>query len=83
MNDPDVPEYDVEADMLIYRDLAGNEIRREKFNVTGASVSLSPLPYHHHPMTSHDRNPSQRVVYPLQQNRRSLFCIEEGFKNLW
>ena len=81
-NDPDAPEYDLEADMLIYRDSDGNEARREKFNVNGASVSLSPLPYHH-PMTSQNGNPSQRVVYPLQQNRRSLFCIEEGFKNLW
>ena len=81
-NDPDVPEYDLEADMLIYRDLAGNETRRETFNVNRASVSLPPLPYHH-PMISQNENPSQRVVYPLRQNRRSLSCIEEGFKNSW
>ena len=31
-NNPDIPEYDLESDELIYRDLAGNEVRREKFN---------------------------------------------------
>jgi len=31
-NDPDVPEYELESDDLIYRDSAGNEKRREKYN---------------------------------------------------
>ncbi len=30
-NNPDIPEYDLETDELVYRDMAGNEIRREKF----------------------------------------------------
>lgn len=30
-NTPDIPEYDLETDELIYRDLAGNEVRRDKF----------------------------------------------------
>jgi hypothetical protein len=28
---PDIPEYDLDSDELIYRDAAGNEARREKF----------------------------------------------------
>lgn len=32
-NDPGIPEYDFDAEGLIYRDKAGNEIRREKFNL--------------------------------------------------
>lgn len=32
-NDPGIPEYDFDTDELIYRDKAGNEIRREKFSV--------------------------------------------------
>jgi hypothetical protein len=30
--DPDIPEYDLETDELIYRDRSGNEMRREKLN---------------------------------------------------
>jgi hypothetical protein len=31
-NNPEIPEYDLETDELIYRDIDGNEVRREKFN---------------------------------------------------
>lgn len=31
-NSPDIPEYDLVTDELIYRDMAGNEARREKMN---------------------------------------------------
>lgn len=31
-NDPAVPEYDLVTDELVYRDRAGNEVRRERFN---------------------------------------------------
>jgi hypothetical protein len=31
-NNPEIPEYDLETDELIYRDRAGNELGREKFN---------------------------------------------------
>jgi len=34
-NHPYLPEYDLNADELVYRDLAGNELRREKFKETG------------------------------------------------
>jgi hypothetical protein len=30
-NAPDIPEYVLDSDELIYRDAAGNEVRREKF----------------------------------------------------
>ena len=33
-NDPGIPEYDFDTEELIYRDKAGNEIRREKFDLT-------------------------------------------------
>ncbi|MDO9566869.1 MAG: hypothetical protein Q7J15_09035 [Candidatus Desulfaltia sp.] len=33
-NDPEIPEYDFDTEELIYRDSAGNEIRREKFDLT-------------------------------------------------
>jgi hypothetical protein len=31
-NHPDIPEYDLESDDLIYRDKGGNEVKREKFD---------------------------------------------------
>lgn len=31
-NDPGIPEYDFDTDELVYRDPAGNEVRREPFN---------------------------------------------------
>jgi hypothetical protein len=44
-NNPDLPEYDLDTDELIYRNVGGKEIRREKFNETGlearAEVGLS------------------------------------------
>jgi hypothetical protein len=36
--DPGIPEYDLETDELVYRDRAGIEVRREKFN----EISMSP-----------------------------------------
>jgi hypothetical protein len=30
--DPDIPEYELETDELVYRDRTGNEVRRERFN---------------------------------------------------
>ena len=32
-NDPEIPEYDFDTEALIYRDKAGNEIKRGKFNL--------------------------------------------------
>jgi hypothetical protein len=37
-NDPGIPEYDLESDELIYRDVAGNEERREKFRERADSL---------------------------------------------
>jgi len=34
-DDYKIPEYDLESDELIYRDIAGNEERREKFDERG------------------------------------------------
>ena len=31
-NNLGIPEYDLETDELVYRDRAGNEVKREQFN---------------------------------------------------
>ncbi|OGP93159.1 MAG: hypothetical protein A2156_08375 [Deltaproteobacteria bacterium RBG_16_48_10] len=82
-NDPNVPEYDLESDELIYRDTAGNEIRREKFEDPEAETASRNVADHHLVPKHGHGYPSERVIYPLQQKRRSLACIEEVFKNVW
>ena len=43
-NDPDIPGYDFETGMLIYRDAAGNEIRREPLNGPRGETAGVPRP---------------------------------------
>ncbi|HSB03853.1 MAG TPA: hypothetical protein VLK23_01570 [Thermodesulfobacteriota bacterium] len=81
-NDPNVPEYDLEADMLIYRDMAGNEIRREKFSDQESEIASRNIPDRLAPKHGHG-HPSKRIIYPLRQNRKTLACIDEDFKNVW
>jgi hypothetical protein len=44
--DPSVPEYDLEGDMLVYRDISGNEIKREQFGDQKAKMSPRSIPDH-------------------------------------
>lgn len=37
-HDPNIPEYELDSDELIYRDNSGNEVRREKFNGIGSGL---------------------------------------------
>jgi len=37
-HDPNIPEYELESNELIYRDNSGNEVRREKFNEIGSGL---------------------------------------------
>jgi len=46
-NTPDVPEYDLDTDELVYRDMAGNEVRREKPNKVQVEVTSNADPYPH------------------------------------
>jgi hypothetical protein len=43
-NHPTIPEYDLETDELVYRDNAGNEVRREEINgaKTGGATNTDP-----------------------------------------
>lgn len=44
-HDPNIPEYALDTDELIYRDNAGNEIRRESFNKKATSEERNRLSY--------------------------------------
>jgi hypothetical protein len=82
-NDPEVPEYDLESDELIYRDTAGNEIRRERFNDREGEIAPRYSRDHHLVPKHGPGYPSERIIDPLQRSRRSLVCIEERFTNVW
>jgi hypothetical protein len=43
-NDPDIPEYDLDTDELVYRDRTGTEVRREKFNDITMAVGEWQVP---------------------------------------
>jgi hypothetical protein len=46
-DNPDIPEYDFDSDELIYRDLAGNEVKREKPEWIGMEFPPVESPYDH------------------------------------
>ncbi len=80
-NDPDVPEYSLESDELIYRDTAGNEIRRERFN--DRESESAPRISADRRLVSKNGHPYDGVIYPLQRKRRTLVCIDDVFNNVW
>jgi hypothetical protein len=43
-NNPDIPEYDLETDELIYRDTAGNEVKKETLNKIKMEGITNPEP---------------------------------------
>jgi len=80
-NNPDLPEYDLDTDELIYRDLAGNVMRRERFDQMKTEVSSNTDPSHH--LVPPNYNRLGGYTHPFIQSRRNPACIEEFFKNLW
>ena len=74
-NDPKVPEYDLEADLLIYRDIAGNETRRENF-MDGQAKETTKSPLYPSPMIR-NAYPLERTFHPLQRNHRNHRGVEE------
>ena len=80
-NNPDLPEYDLDTDELIYRDSAGNVIRRERFDQMKREVGPKTDPFGH-PVLQND-NWAGGYTRPIVQRRRDRLCIEELFKNVW
>ena len=80
-NNPDLPEYDLDTDELIYRDLAGNVIRRERFDQMKREVSININPSHH--LVPPNYNRLGGYTHPFMQSRRNPACIEEFLKNVW
>ncbi len=58
-DDPKIPEYDFDSDELVYRDLAGNEVRREKPEWIEAEVPPAESPYG-------QMNPQQLLLQEFQ-----------------
>ena len=80
-NHPDIPEYDLDTDELLHRDLAGNVIRRERLDQIKREASPNTDPSNHLGLNNHNRLGGYSP--PLMQRRRDHACIEELFKNVW
>jgi hypothetical protein len=78
---PDIPEYDLNTDELIYRDMPGNEVKRERFEKAETEGILSPLPSY--PLVLKNDTPPGKTVYPLMQANRNHPCTEGFFRNVW
>ena len=79
--DPDIPEYDLTTDELFYRDMAGNEVKRERFEKMEPEGIASPLASY--PLVLKNDSPPGKVVYPLMQVHRIHPRIEGFFRNVW
>ncbi len=80
-NNPDLPEYDLDTDELIYRDSAGNVIRRERFDQMKREVSININPSHH--LVPPNYNRSGGYNHSFMHSRRNPAYIEEFLKNVW
>lgn len=83
-NNPDIPEYDLESNELIYRDTAGNEMRREKFAEFAeidTGVAKNADSYNH--SVHQNDNLLGRSIHIFPRDRRDRTCIEDLNKNVW
>lgn len=80
-NNPGLPEYDLDTDELIYRDLAGNVMRREGFDQMKREVSININPSHH--LVPPNYNRSGGYNHSFMHSRRNPAYIEEFLKNVW
>jgi len=80
-NHPGIPEYDLDTDELMYRDLAGNIIRREKLDQMKREIGPTTEAPDHLVLQNH--NGLGGCTRPFVQRGRSHTCIEELFKNVW
>jgi hypothetical protein len=62
-NRPDIPEYDLESDELIYRDRGGNEVKREEFDDLEGKGIVSVASSHEDTGNSLSLHASRNGVY--------------------
>ncbi len=80
-NHPDIPEYDLENDELIYRDRDGNEVWREKFGMSDRELTMEAGPSHD--LISKNGNFLERNIHFPQRNHKDRACIEDPLKRIW
>ncbi len=69
-NNPSIPEYDLETDELVYRDVAGNEMKREKMNAGNVEGGI------HRNTRLSEKCSSPRLPRPDGTGGRSGHCKE-------
>ena len=82
-NDPNTPEYDLESDELIFRDTAGNEVRREKFNGTETETEVASNTDFNNHSVSKNGTLKEKGIHPFSQSYRTHVGIENLYKNIW
>jgi hypothetical protein len=72
-NNPHIPEYDLETDELVYRDMAGNEVRREKMNGAKLEGVTNTDPTDHMILRSVREREENETFSPLWPHENRVF----------
>ncbi len=72
-NNPDIPEYDLETDELIYRDTAGNEARREKMNGIRTARATGSEPTNHVILQNVGEREQNETFSPFRTHQSRFF----------
>ena len=72
-NSLDIPEYDLETDELVYRDGAGNEVKREKFDGGKTEDVTNTDPTHHMIVQNPSRGEENETFSPLWTHENRVF----------
>jgi hypothetical protein len=72
-NNPDIPEYDLETDELIYRDTAGNEERRENMDGMRTVGGPNTDPMHHAIFQSISERGENKTFSPFSTHQNRFF----------
>ncbi len=72
-NNPHIPEYDLETDELVYRDMAGNEVRREKMNEAKTEGFTHTDPANHMILRNIREGEETETFSPLWPNECRVF----------
>jgi hypothetical protein len=75
-NSIDIPEYDLDSDELVYRDTAGNEVRREKFNKIKMEITSNTDQTNN--LVAENHYQVETSIAPIQGVRRNRGNVEDS-----
>ena len=72
-NNPHIPEYDLETDELVYRDIGGNEVRREKMDKSNTEGGKNTDPTNRMIFRNVREGEETNIFSPLWHRERRVF----------